>query len=308
MPDQPNEQENTGQGKYEIPEEYVLDQRTITFLDDELSVALGETRSIYCSLPGMCRALGLIQAGQTRRIIDTKLLRPGLVYMRLKTPKRGIQKTTCFRIDLIASWLIGAETCNMRPEAAVKIDEYQMRLAPTALHIFLDTMGIAPTNLLPAAMLPQPAVSQMATNEDLIELRDQYFDLLGVVNLMRESLDAMAHSIDDKLDDALDMIRHMLGTQSQQTHDIAQLQNKTQGLTSVQKQRVTFAIKTIVHDSAKTQHPINYPQVHGSIQGHFHVNSYADIAEEQFEAVMHFLREMWRTATQGEQPEQRNLF
>lgn len=172
--DQPNELYVASQGKYEIPEEVAIDQRTITFLDDELTVALGESGNIYCSLPGMCRALGLIQAGQTRRIIDTKLLRSGLVYIRLKTPKRGTQKTTCFRIDLIASWLIGAETENMRPEAAAKIDEYQTKLAPTAMHIFLDVMGIAPTALLPAPQQSHLPAPQTMSNADAAELRQQF--------------------------------------------------------------------------------------------------------------------------------------
>jgi hypothetical protein len=308
MSDQANELETLSQGKYEIPEEVVIDQRTIIFLDDDLTVALGESGNIYCSLPGMCRALGLIQAGQTRRIIDTKLLRPGLVYMRLKTPKRGIQKTTCFRIDLIASWLIGAETGNMRPEAAAKIDEYQTRLAPTAMHVFLDVMGISPRNLLPAPTQPQLPTTQSATSEEVAELRQQYLDLLGTVNLMRESLEAMANSLGDKLDDALDMMRHILSTQSQQGQEIDHIKTKTRGLTSAQKQQVAFAVKTIVKDSGKTSYPRTYAHIHGAIQSHFHVNSYADIPEEHYEAVMAFLREMWRHIIKGEQPEQGNLF
>lgn len=125
---------------------------------------------------------------------------------------------------------------------------------------------------------------------------------------MRESLEAMVGSVGDKLDDALDMMRTILTTQTQHEHDIDHLKTKTQGLTSAQKQHVAFAIKTIVRDSKKAGHPMNYPQVHGALQNHFHVNSFAYVPEEQYDAVLTFLREMWRRIVKGDQPEQGDLF
>jgi hypothetical protein len=153
--------------------------------------------------------------------------------------------------------------------------------------------------------LPAP---QTATNADVAELRQQYFDLLDVVNLMRESLEAMIGSVGDKLDDALDVMRTILTAQTQHEQDIDHLKDKTQGLTSAQKQHVILAIRTIVKDSATTSHPMKYPQVHGVLHNHFHVNSYAGIPEDQYEAVITFLREMWRRTTKGDQLEQGDLF
>src|SRR5579884_2995947 len=179
--------------KYEIPEVGVVDQRTIQFLDDELTIALGDDGYIYCSMPSLCHALGLIMSGQRERILRTTLLRPGLTYMRLKTPKRGLQRTLCFRIDLIPSWLIGAETEIMRVGAGAKVHEYQTRLMPVAVQIFIEVMGINPRALLSAPQA-QPTIAPSEAEvilQQVADLREEYENLTGVVTMMRESMEAM---------------------------------------------------------------------------------------------------------------------
>jgi len=310
MPNDDQQLELAAEQEYTIPEEKVIDQRIITFLDDELTVALSESGGIYCSLPGMCNALGLNTQAQSRRVVRTRLLRPGICRMLLKTAKRGYQKTLCFRIDLIASWLSGAETELMRAGAGEKVHEYQIRLAPIATQIFLEVMDVNPRALLPIPQT-QPALAPSEAEvilRQVADLREEYTNLAGVVNMMHESMEAMLGEVGGKLDQATELMQQLVNLQQDQLQEIDKLKAKTQGLTKAQQAEVSRAVGIIVRDSKKAGTQIDYRQIFGKIMSRFHVKSYADIPDNRFDEVMSYLRDLWRQATSGQSPEQGSLF
>src|SRR5712692_11016691 len=90
----------------DIPEEQVLEQHIVPFLGDDLAAALTPGGLIYISLPGMCKALGLLTRGQVRRIKETKSLAKGLRHISLAT-RGGFQHANCLRVDKVALWLGG---------------------------------------------------------------------------------------------------------------------------------------------------------------------------------------------------------
>jgi hypothetical protein len=57
-----------------IIQERAVEQRPIPFMGDELAAARTAAGAIYITLPGMCRALGLDQRAQIRRIERSQAL------------------------------------------------------------------------------------------------------------------------------------------------------------------------------------------------------------------------------------------
>src|SRR6266699_3981951 len=105
----------------DIPEEQVIEQQIVPFLGDDLAAALTPGGIIYISLPGMCKALGLLTRGQIRRIRETKSLTKGLRRIPLAT-RGGFQHANCLRVDKVALWLGGIQTNSMKNE------EYRLKI------------------------------------------------------------------------------------------------------------------------------------------------------------------------------------
>lgn len=101
------EANDTNGSDTDILEEQVIEQQIVPFLGDDLTAALTPGGIIYISLPGICKALGLLTRGQVRRIRETKSLARGLRRIPLATPG-GIQRLNCLRVDKVA---FGLQAC-----------------------------------------------------------------------------------------------------------------------------------------------------------------------------------------------------
>ncbi len=72
-----------------IPREQALEQKPVPFWGDELAAAMTASGNIYITLPGMCRALGLLTHSQTQRILRTSTLAKGLRVIPLENTRRA---------------------------------------------------------------------------------------------------------------------------------------------------------------------------------------------------------------------------
>jgi hypothetical protein len=68
------EEEHDEQEELDIPPAVAVDQRTVPFDGDDLAAALTDNGSIYLSVPGITRALGLQNRAQIRRMQRTPVL------------------------------------------------------------------------------------------------------------------------------------------------------------------------------------------------------------------------------------------
>lgn len=67
-------------------------------------------------------------------------------------------------------------------------------------------------------------------------------------------------------------------------------------------------VDRVVHDTRWLPAPLTYPIIYGRLKHRFRASSYHEIADEQYEGVMGFLREEPRRTLAGEAPEQGSLF
>src|SRR6266851_653648 len=163
----------------DIPEEQVLAQQMIPFLGDELTAVLTPGGLIYISLPGMCKALGLLTRGQVRRIKETKSLAKGLRHIPLAT-RGGFQHANCLRVDKVALWLGGIQTNSMKNEEyRLKIEYYQDELAPAATQVFMRVFGVRTAQIIPT------------TDPLILAMAEQIDTLLSVATFLREHMQAL---------------------------------------------------------------------------------------------------------------------
>lgn len=263
----------------EAIEEQVIEQRIIPFEGDELAAARGQSGSVFVSIPGLCRALGMNAQGQTRRISRTKSLAKGLRQIPLKTPKRGVQLTYCLRLDRVALWLAGIETDRLKPEYQGKIEAYQDDLAEVANGIFFRHLNIT-----------EQTETSLTADESLY----------SILNLLVDHLSALA-SMPMQLDQVMNILLRLT---EQQTITASAVSELTSHITAAQKEKIANAVNTIVRDSQK----MNHQQVYVAIHHQFCVAKYDDIPQARFEDVMTFLRELWKQSVSEDRPAQGELF
>ncbi len=78
----------------------IVEQRTVTFYDDELMAVRADDGQIYVSVRQMCDVLGLDMQAQTRRIERHAILADGLKGVANLATPGGSQKAYVLRVDL----------------------------------------------------------------------------------------------------------------------------------------------------------------------------------------------------------------
>ncbi|HLZ55771.1 MAG TPA: hypothetical protein VKR06_02390, partial [Ktedonosporobacter sp.] len=85
-------------------EEHVVEQQTVAFQGDLLTVVFTDRRSFCVSIPSVCIALGLNVKGQIQRAKRTPMLVEGMRLLSLET-RGGTQGTYCMHSEWIDYWL-----------------------------------------------------------------------------------------------------------------------------------------------------------------------------------------------------------
>jgi len=302
MDDHEHESE-TNDTDIDIPEELVIEQQIVPFLGDDLAAALTPGGIIYISLPGMCKALGLLTRGQTRRIRDTKSLAKGLRRIPIVTAG-GNQRLNCLRVDKVALWLAGVQTNAMKSdEFRNKIETYQEELAPVATQVFTRVMGLRTRDIT------------ASTDPQILALADRVDTLTEITTLVREYmetlLEAQGHT-SLQLEQAIHLLEALTNRQEVTETQIAKIDERTQRLTSAHgkdvQEMVDRIAATIERQSPTITTQLAHSMVYGRLKKRFRVRSYIEIPDERFDEVMGYLRGELQKFSGGDLPGQASLF
>lgn len=289
----------------DVPEEQPIEQQLIPFMGDELAAAMTAGGTIYITFAGMCTALGLNVRGQAQRVQRTRSLRLALRRIPLET-RGGLQRINCLRVDKLALWLAGVQTNQIKPQFRAKIEAYQDELAPLATQVFMRVLGIQSA--------PQPPTAPTVTSAEIAEIKGQIETLYGVANLLQEhlagllSLPGQVTGLNDQMGQALSMLEALAERQESAESQIAHIDERTQRLTPAHARTVQDEINRMVQDTKRLATPLTYTIIYGRLKHRWRVSTYKEIADEQYGAVMTYLREELRRALAGEAPEQGSLF
>ena len=297
------EENHTNDRDTDIPEEQALEQQIVPFLGDELTAALTPGGIIYISLPGMCKALGLLTRGQVRRIRETKALAKGLRRIPLTT-RGGIQNLNCLRVDKVALWLGGAQTNMMKNEEfRLKIEAYQEELAPAATQVFMRVMGIRTRDSIPS------------TDPQIVALADQVDTLTEITALVREHMETLLEAqgrTSMQLEQAIALLEAMTTRQDETETQVAKIDERTQRLTSAHAKAVqelvdamsVVVVKQLPNVTTQLAHSLLY----GRLKKRFRAGSYKEIPDERFDEVIAYLHKEFHKITGGDLPGQGSLF
>ena len=279
----------------EIPLEPVLEQRLITFEQDDLLAARAEN-GIYIAVHALCTAFSLETNGQIRRMKTTKNLSRGLRIMKLKG-NRGLRDITCLHLKKVAIWLAGVETTRMKnQEMAEKIDRYQENLEDVATQVFFATF--APS-------------SELAISTPIAQ---EYQESVALATILQEHLEMNLSPVNeqltyanDQLAYAIQLLEQLVQQKHQQDATIAKIDERTSGLSPDHRYMIKRMVDRIIQLGSKLDPPLRYHQVYGPLIHRFRVTSYKDIRDEQYRDVETFLHDLQQSLF-SELPNQGKLF
>ena len=119
----------------------VIEQREVTFYEDELTAVRGKDGQVYVTLRQMCNALGLDQRSQRRRILNHNVLSDGFTGGVIMTPPGpggggGRQRALLLRVDLVSLWLSTIDTARVKDEIRPKLQRFQREAAKVLWEAF----------------------------------------------------------------------------------------------------------------------------------------------------------------------------
>ena len=114
----------------------VIDQREVTFYDDQLTAVRADDGQVYVSVRHMCDALGLAQRGQVLRIKRNEILEEGYKGGIMMITPGGRQRTGMLRVDLVPLWLSGIDINRVKEEIRDKLKRFQREAAKVLWEAF----------------------------------------------------------------------------------------------------------------------------------------------------------------------------
>jgi len=274
--------------------------REVLFEGDVLFVAMVGNIP-YVALRPIAEFLGLEWSAQFRRVQRDDVLAEEAQLVAMAAADGRQREMFSIPLECLPGWLFGITSSKAaKPEYAPKIKLYRKK----CFRVLWQTVQ---TDLLP--YVESTIVEAELQSTSLAAA--QYDELLGVTNLVREHLEILTGAVvpmNEKVDYMVRLLETLVGRQEMAETKIAQIDQRTQRLTPEHTRAVAEFVEQMVHRTAKAPVPLDHYKIYGRLKHHFRTNSYKEVADERFDEVMTYLRELLRQALGGELPQQGSLF
>ena len=256
----------------------VVEQREVTFYEDELIAVRSEDGQVYVAIRQMCSALGLDQRSQRRRIQNHTVLSDGYTGGVIMTPPGpagggGRQQAALLRVDLVPLWLSTIETTRVKEQNRPKMERFQREAAKALWEAFQQGRLTADLDFdeLLAADSPEAQAYKMAQ---------------AVLQLARNQLLMRAQLTDHE--NRLETIE-------------AQLGDTGRNVTPDQASQLSQAVKAVALAQGKKTGRNEFGAVYGELYRKFGITSYKMLPARRFEEAMKFLT-AWHESLSGAVP------
>ena len=259
-----------------------VEQKLITFYDDELIAVRGDDQQVYVSIRHMCEALGLARQGQVRRIRDHAILSEGykggniLLPPSLEGRGGGEQQAGLLRVDLVPLWLSGVRIKMVKAEIRPKLERFQREAAKVLWEAFQDGRLTADTSFDELLQTDSEAVQaykmalavvKLARNQVLLEAR-----------LDRHEKDLV------QVGERLEQIEATLGSNERQ-------------VTPDQASQISQAVKAVALALGKKTKRNEFGACYGELYRRYGITSYKALPAHKFEDALNFLTEWHQDVT-----------
>lgn len=256
----------------------VLEQREVTFYEDELTAVRGKDGQVYVPLRQMCTALGLDQRSQRRRILNHNVLSDGFTGGVIMTPPGpggggGRQQALLLRVDLVPLWLSTIDISRVKDEIRPKLERFQREAAKALWEAFQQ--GRLTADLDFDALLAQDTPEAQA-----------YKMAQAVLQLARNQL----------------LMRSQLADHEQRLESIeAQLGDTGRNVTPDQASQISQAVKAVALALGKKTNRNEFGAVYGELYRKFGITGYKMLPARRFDEAMKFLTD-WHENLTGTLP------
>jgi len=262
----------------------VIEQREITFYDDQVIAVKVEDEKIYVPIRPICDLIGVDSASQRQRI-DRDLVLSEVVKLcdvvttsQGQTPQR--RTMTALPLDYLNGWLFGINAKRVNENVRPKLLQYQR----DCYQVLYEAFG---RNEVTAA--PDPSIDELLADDDPTAIA--YRQALAIVNMAREQvlMKVRMQSAESQLhdhEDRLQMIEANYGDDSRY-------------ITNAQSTQIAQAVKQIALELGKRSKRNEFGGVYGEVHRQFSIPSYKQLPAPKFSEAMNFLRQWWETLTDG---------
>ena len=251
----------------------VIEQRVVTFYDDELTAVQADNGQIYVSIRHMCEALGIDNNGQQQRIRNHTILSNGRRACKLHAlGKRSAQTNYVLRVDLVPLWLSGIRTKSVKAEIRPKLERFQQEAANVLWEAFQN-----------GRLTTDPQFDDLLKSDS--EAVQAYKMLQALVKIARNQI---------LLESRLDTHDSQLAEYGTRLEELeAAIARPSALITEDQASQVSQAVKTVAILQGKQTKRNEFGAVYGELYRKFGITSYKSLPAARFEEALKFLNE-WR--------------
>lgn len=249
-----------------------VEQRIVTFYDDELIAIRRSDQQIYVAIGQMCDVLGLDRSSQVRRIRNNDVLVDGYQgSVKLTYPDGGSQRSGVLRVDLIPLWLTGIRLKAVRDEIRPKLKRFQKEAAKVLWEAFQE-------GRLTADPIFEDLLQQNTPEVQVYKM------LQGMMHLARQQI-----LIQSRLDDHEERLETIEAT----------LGDPNQLITPAQASQLSQAVKAVAMAYGKQTGRNEFGGVYGELYRRFEITSYKQLPAKRFDAAIQFLTD-WHFQLTGQ--------
>ena len=250
----------------------VIEQRAVTFYDDELTAVRADDGHVYVSLRRVCESLGVDTQAQTRRVRRQRVLERGLQRVAILTTHRGKQQTYMLRVDLLPLFLSGISTKSVKEDSRDKLEKFQEEAAAVLWEAFQE--------------------GRLTTDPEFDDLLQSDSDAVQAYKMLQALVKLARHQI--LLESRLDSHDSQLAEVGTRLEELeAAIAHPSALITEDQASQVSQAVKTVAILQGKQTKRNEFGAVYGELYRKFGITSYKSLPAARFEEALKFLNE-WR--------------
>lgn len=249
----------------------IIEEKTVTFYDDELLAFRTDEEEIYVSLRHVCQALGLNVQAQKRRIERHTTLSSGLMVAMMATIK-GEREAYILRADLVPLWLSGIETSRVKEELRTKLERFQHEAGKVLWQAFREGRLTADSAFDDLLKEDTPATQAYKMIAAMMQLARQQVMLEARLN--SQSIQIENH------EQRLEYIETQLGDQSR-------------AISESQAMQISQAVKAIGMVWSKQEKRNLYGAVYGRLYEEFEIAAYRQLPARRFKEAMAWLTQWY---------------
>ena len=245
----------------------VVEQRIVTFYDDELTAVRAENGHIYVSIRHMCNALGINARGAVQRVDRNHVLNRGKGECKIHTPG-GKQTVIVLRTDLVPLFLSGVRASMVNEEIRPKLIRFQEEAAAVLWEAFQE-----------GRLTAEPSLEELLKSDS--PAAQAYQMAQAIMQMARQQL-----LLESRLDDHENRLEVIETQMSAPDHAI----------TESQAMQISQAVKAV----AMAMPEPNFGAVYGQLYREYEITSYKNLPANKFQDAMKFLTE-WFVRLTGDQ-------